>query len=133
MSTGFHCTSSADIYCIYILFRIKLEILLVQLSQWTRHIQHIFEKHSGSSIGPNQLRSSFVTYLLDGQVSVSDSLAQDVAAAMRHSVRYVSPLFFKLYIVHRLFSECDVYTLHYYDYNVEVLCMLSTVTVYTTD
>ena len=61
-------------------------------SRWTRHIQHIFEKHSGSSIGPNHLRSSFVTYLLDGQVSVSDSLAQDVAAAMRHSVRYVSPL-----------------------------------------
>ena len=60
-------------------------------SRWTLHIQHIFEKHSGNRVGPNQLRSAFVTYLLDGQVSVSDSLARDIASAMRHSVKYVSP------------------------------------------
>ena len=59
-------------------------------SRWTLHIQHIFEKHSGNRIGPNLLRSAFVTYLLDGQVSVSDSLARDIASAMRHSVKYVS-------------------------------------------
>lgn len=111
MSTGFHCILALLIYIVYIYIVQDKVGHPFGSSRWTRHIQHIFEKHSGSSIGPNHLRSSFVTYLLDGQVSVSDSLAQDVAAAMRHSVRYVSPLFFKLYIVHRLFSECGrIYT-----------------------
>ncbi len=59
-------------------------------ARWTQYIQNIFKKHSGSSIGPTHLRSAFVTYLLDGQVSASDSLSRDVAAAMRHSVQYVS-------------------------------------------
>ena len=78
-------------------------------SRWTLHIQHIFAKHSGSSIGPSHLRSSFVTYLLDGEVSADDSLARDVASAMRHSVRYVSSFLF--HFVSMLLMNSRIYNI----------------------
>ena len=59
-------------------------------SRWTLHIQDLFEVHSGRRVGPTHLRSAFVTYLLDGQLSTDDSWARAVASAMQHSTGYVS-------------------------------------------
>ena len=65
-------------------------------SSWTRYIQGIFEEHSGASVGPNTLRSAFVTFLMDGQVESDEETQRAVAHAMRHSTRYVSKVFHNL-------------------------------------
>ena len=59
-------------------------------AQWTKYIQQIFKQHTGKIIGPTILRSAFVTYLMDGEVTSDETTLKSVAHAMCHSTRYVS-------------------------------------------
>ena len=65
-------------------------------AKWTKFIQAIFKEHTGRHIGPTTLRSSFITYLMDGEVTTDEQTLRSVAHAMRHTTRYVSNFEVKL-------------------------------------
>jgi len=59
-------------------------------SRWNALVTSIFEGFSGMKVGPSSLRSSFITNLLNGSIKVDEKVQEQVAAAMRHSIKYVS-------------------------------------------
>ena len=61
-------------------------------AKWTKYVQSIFKQHTGKHVGPSTLRSSFITYLMDGDVTTNEATLRSVAHAMRHSTHYVRSL-----------------------------------------
>ena len=55
-------------------------------------IANIFAEHTnGFKVGPNGLRSSYVTWFYGGGLGdLSEAMKEQMALAMRHSQRYVS-------------------------------------------
>jgi hypothetical protein len=62
--------------------------------RWSQLISSTFQRRSGVNLGPNMIRSVFVTYLLgteslDGTHGLSRRMLEQFASAMRHSTDHV--------------------------------------------
>ena len=67
-------------------------------SSWTRYVQEIIEEHTEASVGPNVLRSAFVTFLMDCRVEAHEETQRAVAHTMRHlTYYYISKSFIYYY------------------------------------
>ena len=61
-------------------------------ARWNALVKSIFQRLAGVNLGPNMLRSIFVTYLHNDKKgeALGEEMKEQYARAMRHSVVYVS-------------------------------------------